>query len=250
MRTMHFDVLTLFPGMFNSPLSESMLKRSIQAEIITVRIINIRDFAAGKHKQADDRPYGGGSGMVLMPEPIVAALRSVVEESHQPKNRLILLSPQGQRFNQAKAHELAGLDRLVLLCGHYEGVDERIRQHYVDEDISIGDYVLTGGELAAMIIIDAVARLLPGVLGDDESLTEESFSEGLLEYPHYTRPEEFEGHRVPEILLSGHHEKVKRWRKKESMKNTLLKRPDLVNIQKFAGEDRDLLETLKREIEG
>jgi tRNA (guanine37-N1)-methyltransferase len=246
---MHFDVLTLFPGMFKSPLSESILKRSIEAGIISVSVTNIRDFAVGKHKQADDRPYGGGSGMVLMPEPIVAALRSVLQGSHEKKSRVILLSPQGQRFNQAKARELAELDRLILVCGHYEGVDERIRRHYVDGDISIGDYVLTGGELAAMVIIDAVTRLVPGVLGDRDSLMEESFSRELLEYPQYTRPAEFEGHRVPEILLSGHHENVERWRRKESMKTTLHKRPDLVNMEKLTGEDRDLLEALRREME-
>ena len=247
---MQFDVLTLFPEMFVSPLSESILKRSIEAGIVNVKVTNIRDFAPGNHKQADDRPYGGGSGMVLMPEPIVEALRSILQECRDQKKRVILLSPQGERFHQVMAQEMAKLDRLILVCGHYEGVDERIRQYYVDEDISIGDYILTGGELAAMVIIDVVARLLPGVLGDEDSLMEESFTQGFLEYPQYTRPAEFEGHRVPDILLSGHHENIRRWRKKESLKNTLRRRPDLVNMERLTREDRDLLDILRREMEG
>jgi len=247
---MRFDVLTLFPEMFVSPLSESILKRSIQAGIVEVNVTNIRDFATGNHKQADDRPYGGGSGMVLMPEPIVGALRSILQGRHEQKKRVILLSPQGQRFHQGMAEEMAKLDRLILICGHYEGVDERIRRYYVDEEISIGDYILTGGELAAMVIIDVVARLLPGVLGDEDSLMEESFSRGLLEYPQYTRPAEFEGHRVPDILLSGHHEKVRHWRRKESLKSTLRRRPELINLERLTCEDRDLLEILRREMEG
>jgi len=236
--------------MFESPLSESIVNRAVNAGHVKVELTNIRDFAPGRHKQADDRPYGGGSGMVLMPGPIAAAIECVLKGNEGDSRRVVLLSPQGRRFDQAKATEFAGLDRLVLICGRYEGVDERIREHYTDEDISIGDYILTGGELAAMVIIDAVTRLIPGVLGDSGSLHEESFSRETLEYPQYTRPVDFKGHGVPEVLLSGHHEKIKLWRKKESLKRTLMRRPDLLNEENLSREDRAFLEEVRREMRG
>ena len=249
MTAMIFDVLTLFPLMFDSPLSASILKRAIEAGLIEVNIRDIRDFAEGRHKQADDRPYGGGSGMVMMPQPIADALRSIPSAEEDEKRLTLLLSPQGRPFNQAFAEELAEVDRLILICGHYEGIDERIRELYVDEELSIGDYVLTGGELGAMVVMDAVSRLVPGVVGDPESLIEESFSDRLLEYPHYTRPEVFEGRRVPEVLLSGHHENIRRWRRRQRIKRTALRRPDLLANGQFTREERDLLEAEVKEQE-
>ena len=246
---MIFDVLTLFPLMFDSPLSASILKRAIEAGLIEVNVHDIRDFAKGKHKQADDRPYGGGSGMVMMPQPIADALKAIPDAGEHEKRRVILLSPQGRTFDQAYAEELAEFDRLVFICGHYEGIDERIRDLYVDEELSIGDYVLTGGELGAMVVIDAVSRLMPGVVGDPGSLIEESFSDGLLEYPQYTRPEVFEGRRVPEVLLSGHHENIRRWRKSQRIKRTALRRPDLLADEQFTREERELVEAVVEEQE-
>lgn len=246
---MIFDVLTLFPLMFDSPLSASILKRAIEAELIEVNIHDIRGFAKGRHKQADDRPYGGGSGMVMMPQPIADALKAIPGAGEHEKRRVLLLSPQGRTFDQAYAEELAEFDRLVFICGHYEGIDERIRDLYVDEELSLGDYVLTGGELGAMVVIDAVSRLVPGVVGDPESLREESFSDGLLEYPHYTRPEVFEGRRVPEVLLSGHHENIRRWRRSQRIKRTAFRRPDLLMDEQFTREEREMLEAVVKEQE-
>jgi len=225
---MIIDILTLFPGMFDSPLKESMLKRAIESGAADVRIVNIRDFAQGRHAQADDRPYGGGSGMVMKVEPVAAAVRSLVRTSEEVSPHVILLTPQGRLFNQARARELARRPRMALICGHYEGVDERVSRLFVQEELSVGDYVLTGGETAALVVMDAVVRLLPGVLGNTDSLEEESFSSGLIEYPQYTRPREFEGHGVPEVLLSGDHAEIARWRKEESMRRTMERRPDLV----------------------
>lgn len=246
---MIFTVLTLFPRMFESPLSESMLNRAIQRGNIVVEVVDIRDFAAGKHRQADDRPYGGGSGMVLMVQPVADAVQAVFSGKEGEKRQTVLLSPSGRLFHQGMAAELAELDRLVLICGHYEGVDDRINTLYADEEVSIGDYVLTGGELAAMVIIDAVARLLPGVVGDPNSLVEETFDEQLLEYPQYTRPEIFKGLKVPEVLLSGHHENIRRWRRKERLKRTLLRRPDLLENKPLTPEDLELLEAAMKELE-
>ncbi len=223
---MNFDILTLFPGFFDSPLKESMLKRAIESGCVGVNVVNIRDFAAGKHAQADDRPYGGGSGMVLKVEPIVGAIRSLTSDPSAGAPHVVLLSPRGKVLTQSKARELSGLDRIALVCGHYEGVDERVI-HYVDEELSIGDYVLTGGEIAALVILDTVFRLVPGVLGNAESIEEESFDRGLIEYPQYTRPPDFEGHVVPEILLSGNHGEIKRWRLDQSLRLTRTRRPDL-----------------------
>lgn len=218
---MHVDIFTLFPGMFQGPLTESILKRAQERGLLSVALHNIRDATTDRHHVVDDYPYGGGAGMVMKPEPVFASIEAVYQSGP-----IILLAPQGRLFTQQIARELSQEPRLTLLCGHYEGIDERVRQHLITDEISIGDYVLTGGELAAMVIVDAVARLIPGVV-TDESIQEESHASGLLEYPHYTRPPEFRGWRVPDILLSGHHEQVARWRRKQSLRLTKERRPDL-----------------------
>lgn len=233
-------VLTLFPEMF-APLYESILKRAQEAGLVEINLINFRDYATSKHKNVDDVPYGGGAGMVLKPEPIFAAIRDLPQNSN--KRKLILMSPQGQVFQQEKAKQWSACNDLIFICGHYEGFDERVRE-LADEEASLGDYVLTGGELAAMVMIDAVARLIPGVLGEEVSAEEDSHSIGLLEYPQYTRPAEFEGRKVPEVLLSGHHAQIKRWRRKESLRRTFLRRPDLISKVTFEAEDYPILEEL------
>ena len=235
---MIFDILTIFPDMVAAPLRESIIGKAIDRKVIEVRVINIRDFAAGPHHATDDRPFGGGSGMVMKPEPLAAAIRSA--RAVDPPARVILLSPQGRIFKQEVARELSQMRHICLVCGRYEGVDERIRR-YVDDEISVGDYILTGGELAALVVLDTVARLVSGVLGCSESIAEESFVAGLLEYPHYTRPEVFEGHRVPEILLSGNHGAIRRWRRQQSLLRTWQRRPDLLEQDEFSSEDRQLL---------
>jgi tRNA (guanine37-N1)-methyltransferase len=224
------DILTLFPGMFVGPFDESMLKRAREAGLLQLNLVDIRDFATDRHRTVDDTPYGGGPGMVMKPGPIFAAIEAV----RSADSRVILLSPQGRLFEQAMAIELSTLPHLVLICGHYEGVDERVREHLVDEELSIGDYVLTGGELAAMVLVDAVARLLPGVLGAGDSIVEESHSSGLLEYPQYTRPAEFRGWRVPDILLSGNHAEIARWRRRRALERTRERRPDLLRPEHLA----------------
>jgi tRNA (guanine37-N1)-methyltransferase len=221
---MKIDVLTLFPGMFSGPLDESIVKRARQAGLLDLNIHNLRDYAHDRHKTVDDRPFGGGPGMLLKPEPIFEAVETLSGE----KTRVILLSPAGRVFNQAIARELALVDDLLLVSGHYEGFDERVREQLADDELSIGDFVLTNGALPAMVIIDAVTRLLPGALGDEESAQEESFSQGLLEYPQYTRPAEFRGLKVPEVLLSGHHAEIARWRTEQSRRRTAERRPDLL----------------------
>jgi tRNA (guanine37-N1)-methyltransferase len=240
-----FDILTLFPGFFEGPLSESMLSRAREKGLISIRIINIRDFTTDRHHVTDDYPYGGGAGMVMKPEPIVRALSELKETPPVP--HIIYLTPQGRLFNQECARQLAQKERLVLLCGHYEGIDERVRLHYVDEELSIGDYVLTGGETPALVVLDAVARMIPGVLGNEESFRNDSFYTGILDYPHYTRPEVFEGESVPEILLSGHHKNIDEWRRRQALARTLKFRPDLLEKAPLSDEDRRLLEELKRE---
>ena len=244
---MIIDILTIFPQMVAAPLRESIVGKAIDRQLIDVRVINIRDFALDKHNTTDDRPFGGGSGMVMKPEPLAAAIASV--RAADPSVRVILLSPQGRMFKQEIAFELSRLQHICLVCGRYEGVDERIRDHYVDDELSIGDYVLTGGELPALIVLDAVARLVPGVLGSDESIAEESFVGGLLEYPHYTRPEIFEGHRAPEILLSGNHAAIRRWRRQQSLLRTRQRRPDLLKEEILSSEDRKLLAEAIQEME-
>ena len=243
---MIFEILTLFPEMFDSYLEASILGRAITLGRIRVRRHNIRDYAAGRHRVTDDTPYGGGSGMVMKPEPLVRCLEAV-QGQDEPRARVVLLSPQGRLFDQRTAGELSRLPRLILVCGKYEGIDDRVRSLAVDEEISIGDYILTGGELAAMIVLEATARLLPGVLGSEESAKEESFSRGLLEYPHYTRPREFMGCEVPEVLLSGNHSEIAAWRRKKAIERTWERRPDLLKDADLTEEDRKCLEKLKRE---
>ncbi len=248
-RRLNFEVLTLFPGILEGPLNESILKRGREKGLLNVTLRNIRDYTEDKHKTADDSPYGGGAGMVLKPEPIFKAFEAMKTEHPGEKVLTILLSPQGRVLNQERAEQLSEEQRrIVLLCGHYEAVDERVIRGLVDEELSIGDYVLTGGELAALVVIDAATRLLPGVLGDEESAYRDSFGDGLLDHPHYTRPAEFRGMRVPEVLLSGNHAEIEKWRRRESLKATLLKRPELLETADLTDEDRKMLEELKREM--
>ncbi|MCL2571138.1 MAG: tRNA (guanosine(37)-N1)-methyltransferase TrmD [Defluviitaleaceae bacterium] len=223
---MIFNVLTLFPEMINEAVSHSIMGRGIRSGHISVNCVNIRDFAINKHGQVDDSPYGGGAGMVMMAPPVYDAYKSIVGEGTSPP--VIYLSPQGRVLTQKIAEEIAALPEIILLCGHYEGLDERIIEEIVTEEISIGDYVLTGGEPAAIVLMDAVSRLVPGVLGKADSYKDESFSDGLLEYPHYTRPPEFRGRMVPEVLTSGHHSNIEKWRQEQSLARTKVKRPDLI----------------------
>jgi tRNA (guanine37-N1)-methyltransferase len=250
---MHFDVLTLFPEMLSGPLDESILKRAQESGLLSVALHNIRDYATDKHHVTDDAPYGGGGGMVMKPGPIFAAVEAILSPSSVPSEAeegigagvpVILLSPQGRLFTQAVATELSSHHRVVLICGRYEGVDERVRQHLVTDEISIGDYVLTGGELAAMVIIDAVARLLPGALGDPGATLEDSHAQGLLEGPHYTRPAVYRGWDVPAILCSGNHAAVARWRREKALQRTLERRPDLLELADLTQQDKDLLAKL------
>ncbi len=221
---MKIDVLTLFPAMFAGPLDESIIKRARESGLLDLALHNLRDYAHDRHRTVDDRPFGGGPGMLLKPEPIFEA----VEHLASPETRIILLSPSGRSFTQAIAHELALAPRLLLISGHYEGFDERVRQHLANDELSIGDYVLTNGALPAMVVIDAVARLLPGVLGHEQSAQEESFSHSLLEYPQYTRPADFRGMKVPDVLLSGNHAEIARWRAEQARLRTSERRPDLM----------------------
>lgn len=245
-----FDVLTLFPGMFAPVLAQSMLKRGQDKGLLAVRVHNLRDFTSDRHKVVDDTPYGGGAGMVMKAEPILQAVAAVRSEaqSQGEEIRLLFPTPQGRPLTQSYAQELATESRrMVILCGHYEGVDERVRLALAPEEISLGDYVLTGGELPALVLIDATTRLVPGVLGDPSSAVDESFSDSLLEYPQYTRPAEIEGITVPEVLLSGHHEAIRLWRRKQALRSTYLRRPDLLRDRMFTKEDRQLLNELMNE---
>jgi len=248
-----FDVLTLFPAIFHGPLQESILKRAIEAGQLAVAVHNIRDYATDKHHLTDDVPYGGGGGMVMKPDPLFAAVESVLSQPSEqiadlgpPTSQIpiILMTPQGRLFTQQVAHELGQHARLVLICGRYEGVDERVRQYLATDEISVGDYVLTGGELPALIIIDAVTRLLPGVLGDPGATLDDSHAAGLLEYPHYTRPADFRGMTVPQVLLSGHHAEINRWRREQSLLRTLSKRPDLLSKTVLSEADQAFLARL------
>jgi len=241
---MHIDVLTLFPEMFTGPMTESMIKRAQEMGALSMALHNIRDWATDKHHTTDDTPYGGGGGMVMKPEPLVEAVEDVVAGEAVP---VILMSPQGQVFDQSKAFELAALDRFVLLCGHYEGIDERVRELVITEELSLGDFVLTGGELAAMVVIDAVTRLLPDVLGDPTGATDDSHATGLLEYPHYTRPPEYRGLAVPEILLGGHAAKIEAWRRQQALRRTWRRRPDLLLSAALTEKDREFLVELANE---
>jgi tRNA (guanine37-N1)-methyltransferase len=242
---MIFEILTLFPGMFASPLRESILGKAQERGLIQVRVHNIRDYAVDKHQTTDDRPFGGGEGMVMKPEPIVSLLD--VLKAQEPAPWIVLLSPQGRIFQQECARRWSALPRLALVCGRYEGVDERVAEAFTDEQVSIGDYVLTGGELAAMVVLDAVARLLPGVLGNADSVATESFTEPVLEFPQYTRPRDFRGRRVPEILLSGDHEAIQRWRRGQALLRTKIRRPDLFARLELTLQDCKLLHQAEEE---
>ncbi len=236
---MQVDIITLFPDMFSGPFAESIIKRAIDRNMVTINLHNLRNWGQGKHRVVDDYPFGGGSGMVMKPEPIFEAVESIqVENVSAP---VILLTPQGRVFNQNIANELATYENMILICGHYEGVDERIRQHLATDEISIGDYVLTGGELAAMVIIDAIVRQVPGVLGSEVSAEEDSHSNGLLEYPQYTRPQNHRGWEVPEVLLSGHHAQVAKWRREQSILRTLARRPELLDKLALSPEEREFI---------
>ncbi|MFZ3170460.1 MAG: tRNA (guanosine(37)-N1)-methyltransferase TrmD [Carboxydocellales bacterium] len=236
------DILTLFPGMFTGPLEESILGKAREKGLLEITTHNIRDYTTDKHRLTDDYPFGGGAGMVLKPDPIFRAVDALTARDGKAPQELILMCPQGTPFSQSLAEELAQQQHLVLLCGHYEGIDERVREHLVTREISIGDYILTGGELPAMVVIDAVARLVPGVLGESFSAVEESFTDGLLEYPQYTRPREFRGKQVPDILLSGDHEKIRLWRRQQALRRTLTRRPDLLKRSDLNQEDSRLLQ--------
>jgi len=236
---MKVDILTIFPEFFSSPLNSSILKRAKEAGRVKIKVVNIRDFASDKHKTTDDTPFGGGGGMVMMVEPLYRALESVAEKRNE---KIIMTSASGKRLTQDAAKELSGLEHLILICGHYKGVDERIKELFPTEELSIGDYVLSGGEFASLVILDAVVRLIPGVLGNFESAITDSFYEGILGYPQYTRPAEFMGLSVPEVLLSGNHEKIRLWRKKEALRKTLSNRPDLLDKNKLSDEDKKLLQ--------
>lgn len=241
-----FDIITIFPEIFTAYLGESILKRAIQKGLLDVKIYNLREFSEDKHKTVDDYPYGGGPGMVMKIEPIYKAVHSI--KSDGMERFTVLLSPQGRMYNQKMAESLAyNNKRILLICGRYEGIDERVRELLADDEISVGDYILTGGELASLVIIDSLTRLIPGVLGDYESAKEESFTCGMLDYPHYTRPPEFKGARVPDILLSGNHQEIRKWRKKEALRKTCIKRPDLINKESLSPEDCELLKQFVEE---
>ena len=244
---MIFDVLTIFPGMFQSPFSESLLKKALDKGILQIRVRNLRDFTDDKHRMTDDYPYGGGAGMVMKPEPIVRAVEEI--KAQDPEARSVLLTPQGEPFHQEIAHEMSGHPHWILICGRYEGLDERVRVTAVDREISIGDYVLTGGEIPAFVLIDAISRFIPGVLGCAESVEEDSFAKGLLEYPQYTRPPVFRDMAVPEVLLSGNHAEINRWRRRESLKRTWIRRPELLDRAGLSEEDLEILAELKEQRE-
>jgi tRNA (guanine37-N1)-methyltransferase len=248
---MQFEVFTLLPEVFPPYLESSMLQRARQRRLIEVRVHNIRDYTKDKHHTTDDTPYGGGGGMVMKPEPVFEAVESVLGiSSAQPTSLpIILLTPQGRVFTQRVAEELARHEQIVLLCGRYEGVDERIRAHLVTDEISVGDYVLTGGELPALLVIDAVSRLIPGVLGDPTGAEDDSHSMGLLEYPHYTRPPEFRGWKVPEVLLSGDHAKIEAWRREQALERTFNKRPDMLEVAELSEKDKKFIEGLRSDVQ-
>lgn len=240
---MIFDVLTIFPGIFTSPLQESLLKKAVDRNLLQVRIINLRDFTLDKHRTTDDYPYGGGAGMIMKPEPIILAVEKIKSEDSAAQT--ILLTPQGELLHHKLTRELSNHHHWILICGRYEGLDERVRLSVVDREISIGDYVLNGGEIPALVVIEAISRFIPGFLGSSQSVEEESFAQGLLEYPQYTRPPVFRGMAVPEILLSGNHAQIQAWRRRESLRRTFLRRPDLLEKAQLSEEDKKILESLR-----
>ncbi|MBM3156652.1 MAG: tRNA (guanosine(37)-N1)-methyltransferase TrmD [Chloroflexi bacterium] len=238
---MRIDILTLFPAMFQGPFAESIVKRAVERNIVSIFIHNLRDWGMGKHNVVDDYPFGGGAGMVMKPEPLFDAVEAIKAQGNNPDAPVILLSPQGRVFDQKTATEMATHKRLLLICGHYEGVDERVIEHLITDEISIGDYILTGGELAAMVVTDAIVRLLPGALGSEAATVEDSHAAGLLEYPQYTRPQSYHGWEVPQVLISGNHAQIARWRREQSILRTMLRRPDLFEKANLSQQERKLI---------
>jgi tRNA (guanine37-N1)-methyltransferase len=246
---MRFDIVTIFPRMIEAALADGILARAIQRNLLAVRARDLREFTDDRHRTVDDVPYGGGPGMVLKPEPLFRAVDGIASESGVPE-AVVLVSPQGRRFSQHEAARLAALDHVVILCGRYEGVDDRVREHLATEELSIGDYVLSGGELPALVIVDAVARLIPGVVGDEDSVAGDSFSRGLLDFPHFTRPAEFREWKVPDVLVSGHHGEIRRWRKRQALELTLQRRPDLLADAELDVEEQEILRELTERKKG
>jgi tRNA (guanine37-N1)-methyltransferase len=245
---MKFDIVTIFPRMVGAGLAEGVVSRGVGRGLLDIEVHDLRDYTTDRHRSVDDVPYGGGPGMVMKPEPLARAVDAIRARRGEP-DAVILLSPQGRRFTQLEASRMSAMSHLALLCGRYEGMDERVRAAIATEELSLGDYVLSGGELAALVVVDAVSRLIPGVVGDARSVEEDSFSRGLLDYPHYTRPSEFAGLKVPDVLLSGHHEEVRRWRKMAALRRTLNRRPDLLDAAALDDEERRLLDEIRKEQE-
>ena len=243
---MKFDIVTIFPRMVEAGIAEGVIGRGVERGLLDVKIHDLRDFTTDRHRSVDDVPYGGGPGMVMKPEPLLKAVEHV-GSTRGAADAVVLLTPQGKPFTQVEAERLGRLGHVVLLCGRYEGMDERVRTLVATEELSIGDYVLSGGEVAALVVVDAVSRLIPGVVGDGQSVEEDSFSRGLLDYPHYTRPAEYAGQRVPDVLLSGHHADVRRWRKRTALERTLERRPDLIEHAALDDEDRELLDEIMKQ---
>ncbi len=244
MSYIEFNIVTIFPEMFKASLNESILKKAQEKSLFKINLFNLRDFAEGKHKVTDDYPYGGGGGMIMKPEPIVKAIESINDE--KPNSKVILMTPQGKTLNHAYAKALSKVRSWIIICGHYEGVDERVRQHFVDEEISIGDYILTGGEIPAMVLTDVMVRYIPGVIGGEKAVENDSFINSLLEYPQYTRPSNFRGLQVPEVLLSGNEKHIKEWHHKQALKRTFERRPDLLANTKLNEEDTLYLDTIRK----
>ena len=245
---MKFDIVTIFPRMVEAGLAEGVISRGVERGLLDIKVHDLREYTIDRHRSVDDVPYGGGPGMVMKPEPLARAVEDIRARRGNP-DTVLLLSPQGRRFTQAEAARMSGLRHVALLCGRYEGIDERVRTLVATEELSIGDYVLSGGELPALVIVDVISRLVPGVVGDTRSVEEDSFSRGLLDYPHYTRPSEFSGEKVPDVLMSGHHEQVRRWRKKTAIQRTLERRPELLDLAALDDEERALLDEIRKEQE-
>lgn len=245
---MKFDIVTIFPRMVEAGLAEGVISRGVERGLLDIKVHDLREYTSDRHRSVDDVPYGGGPGMVMKPEPLARAVEDIRARRGDP-DTVVLLSPQGRRFTQAEAARMSALRHVALLCGRYEGMDERVRTLVATEELSIGDYVLSGGELPALVIVDAISRLVPGVVGDTRSVEEDSFSRGLLDYPHYTRPSEFSGEKVPDVLMSGHHEQVRRWRKKTAIQRTLERRPELLDTAALDDEERVLLDEIRKEQE-
>jgi tRNA (guanine37-N1)-methyltransferase len=245
---MKFDLVTIFPRMVEAGLAEGVISRGVERGLLDIKVHDLREYTIDRHRSVDDVPYGGGPGMVMKPEPLARAVEDIQARRGNP-DTVVLLSPQGRRFTQAEAARMSRLRHVALLCGRYEGMDERVRTLVATEELSIGDYVLSGGELPALVIVDVISRLIPGVVGDARSVEEDSFSRGLLDYPHYTRPSEFSGEKVPDVLMSGHHEQVRRWRKKTAIQRTLERRPELLDMAALDDEERALLDEIRKEQE-